>query len=347
LGGAATRIDHPVMPFFSALIAAALLVAAPAGAGAQLPDDGPGVVNPDTPPPVVGGCQIFPAENAWNRDISGAPVDPNSKMYIKYMGEPAGRRFHVRIDAGPKRVAGIPWTLVPFDQQLAPLRYGVGGENYRDESDPGPFPIPHDAPLEGGSTDSHAIVLRQGDCKLFETYRTVREGTPDAPRFRVSASAVWDLTTNHTRPATWTSADAAGLPIFPGLLRREELEADAINHALRWAAPNAQRAYTAPASHFGPNRSRCYPPYGLRLRVKASFDESSFSPQAQVLIRALKRFGLIYADQGFPFITGASDPAIMPLVYELNEHPIPSRALEVVQPGRITRGYRGGRCRRP
>ena len=315
------------------LLALALALAAPAGAQAA--------------PPVVGGCQIFPADNAWNRDISGAPVDVHSPTYIKYMGDDPGEPFHVRIDGGARNVGGIPWTLVPADQPLAPLRYGVGGEDYRDESDPGPFPIPYDVPIEGGSTDAHALVLRQGDCKLFETYRTVREGTPDAPRFRVAASAVWDLTTNHTRPARWTSADAAGLPIFPGLLRHEELRAGAINHALRWAAPHAQRAYTAPASHFGPERSRCYPPYGLRLRLKASFDETSFSAEAQVLIRALKRFGLIYADQGSPFITGASDPAMAPLIDELNTHHIPSRALEVVRPGRITRGYGGGSCRRP
>src|SRR4051812_29301011 len=196
------------------LLALALALAAPTGAQAALPDDGPGVVNLSTPPPVVGGCQLFPADNAWNRDISAAPVDSRSSTYIKYMGEPAGQRFDVRIDSGTLRTGGIPWTLVPAGQPLAPLRYGVGDENYRDESDPGPFPIPHDVPIEAGSTDAHSLVLRQGDCKLFETYRTIREGTPAAPRFRVAASAVWDLTTNHARPARWTSADAAGLPIF-------------------------------------------------------------------------------------------------------------------------------------
>ena len=319
------------------------------------PADGiPGVVNPDFPPPVVGGCQVFPADNGWNRDISGSPVDPASATYIKYMSATPGDGFNLRLDLGSsEEFYGIPWTLVPANQPLVELRYGVDGEDYSDESDPGPYPIPPDVHIEGGSSsdpdpqdgDRHTVVIRQGDCKLFETYATVRE----SGFFRVASSADWDLNVNDTRPAGWTSADAAGLPIFPGLLRREDIVAGTINHALRFTAPRAQRAYTAPASHFGTQSSTCYPPYGLRVRLRADFDETPYSAEGRVLIRALKRFGLMYADQGSSgYISGTSDPALEGLIEEINQtRRIPSSALEVVQPGPITRGFDAAPCADP
>ena len=333
------------------------------GPGPGDPGQGPGTANPAFPPPVVGGCQVFPADNAWNRDVSGAPVDPDSATYIRHMGSSPGAAFNLRLDMGSsEEFYGIPWALVPQNQPLVALQYGVGShpdyedpngsdyENYGDESDPGPYPIPPDVHIEGGSSsdpdptdgDRHTIVIRQGDCKLFETYKTVREQNA----FQVASSADWDLTVNDTRPAGWTSADAAGLPIFPGLLRAEEIQAGAINHALRFTAPRAQRAYTAPASHFGTQSSTCYPPYGLRVRLRADFDETPYSAEGRVLIRALKRFGLMYADQGSAgYISGTSNPALEALIEEINQtRRIPHTALEVVQPGEVVRGFTPSPC---
>ena len=327
---------------------------------------GPGVVNPSFPPPVVGGCQVFPADNAWNRDISGAEVDPASATYIKHMTEPPGEDFNLRLDMGSsEEFYGIPWVLVPQNQPLTALQYGVGAhpayddpdgddyENYEDESDPGPYPIPLDVHIEGGSSaepdptdgDRHTIVIRQGDCKLFETYKTVREPAS----FQVASSADWDLTVNDTRPAGWTSADAAGLPIFPGLLRHEEIQAGAINHALRFTAPRAQRAYTAPASHFGPQADTCKPVYGMRMRLRADFDETPYSEEGRVLIRALKRFGLMYADQGSSgYVSGTSNPALESLIEEINQtRRIPHTAFEVVKLGEVTRGFADAPCADP
>ena len=333
------------------------------GGGSGGGGSGPGVVNPETPPPVVGGCQIFPADNAWNRDISGEEVDPMSSTYIKHMAEPAGDDWNLRLDMGSsEEFYGIPWTLVPQNQPLVTLQYGVGAfpdyedpndpdyENYADESDPGPYPIPPDVHIEGGSAadpdptdgDRHTIVIRQGDCMLFETYKTVRE----QGSFQVASSADWDLKVNDTRPAGWTSADAAGLPIFPGLLRREDFEAGAVNHALRFTAPRAQRAYTAPASHFGTQSNTCKPPYGLRMRLKADFDETPYSEEGRVLIRALKRFGLMYADQGSSgYVSGTSNPAFESLIEEINQtRRIPHTAFEVVKLGEIVRGFADAPC---
>jgi hypothetical protein len=327
---------------------------------------GTGVVNPETPPPVVGGCQVFPANNAWNRDISAAEVDPDSDKYLKYMAaNPAvSAAWNLRLDLGStEEFYGIPWALVPQAQPLVALAYGVGSganwmndpdpgelEDYGDESDPGPFPFPPDIHIEGGSAadpdpndgDRHAIAIRQGDCKLFETYKTMRPAPPGRPEFYVASSADWDLTINDTRPAGWTSADAAGLPIFPGLLRHEEIGAGAINHALRFTAPKAQKAYTAPASHFGPNNNPCMPYYGLRMRLASTWDETPYSAEGRVFIRALKRFGLMYADQGSSgFVSGTSHPSLAGLIEEINQTKrIPSSAFQVVKPGgAITRGY--------
>ena len=330
------------------------------------PGEVPGTANPAFPPPVVGGCQVFPADNAWNRDVSGDAVDPDSATYIKHMAATPGNDWNLRLDMGStEEFYGIPWALVPQNQPLVALQYGVGAhpgyddpndpdyENYADESDPGPFPIPQDVQIEGGSAsdpdptdgDRHTIVIRQGDCMLFETYKTVRE----QGSFQVASSADWDLKVNDTRPEGWTSADAAGLPIFPGLLRREEIEAGSINHALRFTAPRAQRAYVAPASHFGTQSNTCKPPYGLRMRLKADFDETPYSAEGRVLIRALKRFGLMYADQGSSgYVSGTSHPAMAGLIEEINQtRRIPHTAFEVVKLGPVTRGFTASPCADP
>lgn len=295
--------------------------------------------------PVLAGCQVMPADNEWNRDISGDPVDPMSDTYIKYMGSSPGADWNLRQDwgTGDEPFYGIPWVAVPQDQPLLPITYGTDGEDYGDESDPGPYPFPQDIPIEGGSPsspdpadgDRHAIALRQGDCKLFETFATVRQ----RGSFMVSSSAIFDLSSNATRPQGWTSADAAGLAILPGLAKYEEVSTGELRHALRFTVPAVQKAWVAPATHYGTRASQCYPPYGTRVRLKAGFDLSRLSGQALVIATALKKYGLMLADQGSAgYLSGTSSAGWdMDSIVQLRS--IHGTDLEVVARGPITYVY--------
>jgi hypothetical protein len=311
----------------------------PAGPGGDPPPGGnpPGPV-PAGPLPSIGGCQLFPADNAWNRDVSGDPVHPNSAALLGEMVP--GSSIH--LDLGTtEEYYGIPYTVVPADQPLVSITFGTGGDDYSDESDPGPMPIPLDVPIEGGSSgepdpgsgDRHVLVVRQGDCRLFELFNTVRTGSG----FQVSSSAVWDLTTNHSRPAGWTSADAAGLPILPGLLKYEEVAADRLHHALRFTIPQVRRAYTAPASHCGQYSDEALPPYGTRVRLKASFPLDDYSGDALVILTAMKRYGLILADQGSAwYVTGTTNPAWENALNQLGEFRVRGSDFEVLASGNVT-----------
>jgi hypothetical protein len=327
-----------------AIVATALALAActttepagPPGGGGNGGGDGGG--GPAGPLPRIAGCQIFPADNAWNRDVSGDPVHPNSSGLLSAMVP--GNALH--LDLGTtEEFYGIPYTVVPTDQPLVPIAYGTDGVDYSDESDPGPMPIPLNVHIEGGSTeapdpaagDRHVLVLRQGDCTLYELYNTERT----AGGFRVSSSAIWDLTTNSTRPAGWTSADAAGLPILPGLLRYDEVAAGSLHHALRFTVPRVRRAYTAPASHCGQYADASLPPYGTRVRLRASFDLAGYSGDALVILKSMKRYGLILADQGSGwFVTGTSDPRWEGALDQLRQHPVRGSDFEVIQSGPVT-----------
>jgi hypothetical protein len=310
-----------------------------AGTAPTVPEPGlPGGGASEETSPRIGGCDIFPADNAWNRDVSGDAVDPASAALITAMSPDAA----LHLDLGTtEEYYGIPYTVVPASQPTVPITYGTDGIDYSDESDPGPMPIPLDAPIEGGSTadpdpasgDRHVLVLQQGSCTLYELYNAER--VPGG--FRVSSSAVWNLSVNHTRPAGWTSADAAGLPILPGLLRHDEAAAGAITHALRFTMPSVRRAYVAPASHCGSNTDPSRPPYGLRVRLKAGFDVSSYSGAARTLLIALKRHGLILADQGSAwYVTGTSDPAWADALDQLRARPVRGRDFEVLRLGTVT-----------
>ncbi|HEU5041796.1 MAG TPA: hypothetical protein VFT84_13280, partial [Gemmatimonadales bacterium] len=209
------------------------------------------------------------------------------------------------------------------------------------ESDPGPMPIPLDVHIEGGSSadpdpgegDRHVLVLRQGDCRVFELFNTVR--TPGG--FQVSSSAVWDLTVNHPRPAGWTSADAAGLPILPGLLKYEEVATGELHHALRFTVPQVRRAYVPPASHCGQHADASLPPYGTRARLKAGFDLSRYSGDALVILTALKRYGLMLADQGSAwYVTGTSDPRWESALDQLRASPARGSDSELLAGGPLT-----------
>jgi hypothetical protein len=203
------------------------------------------------------------------------------------------------------------------------------------------MPIPLDVAIEGGSSadpnpaggDRHVLVVQQGDCVLYELYNTVRTATG----FRVSSSARWDLTVNATRPAGWTSADAAGLPILPGLLRHDEVAAGRIAHALRFTVPHVRRAYVAPAGHCGQYADASLPPYGTRARLKADFSLAPYSGDALVILTALKTYGLILADQGSAwYVTGTSDPAWEDALDQLRAHPVRGSDFELLATGPMT-----------
>jgi len=258
----------------------------PAVSPAAAPTAGPGAR--------FGDCPVFPPDNAWNTDISAYPVHPNSANFLAAIG---GGNLHP--DFGD--IYGIPFNVVPGDQPRMPISFYYG-----DESDPGPYPIPPDPLIEDGG-DRHILVIDRDNCVLYEVY----DAEPEGLGWAAGSGAIWDLKVNAARPAGWTSADAAGLPIFPGLARYDEVaQQGAIKHALRFTLEQTQRAYILPASHFAsdltdPN----LPPMGLRFRLKADFAISGFDPQVQVILRALKQYGMIVADNGSNwFITGVLDP---------------------------------------
>jgi hypothetical protein len=249
-------------------------------------------------------CPIFPADNPWRTDVSDLPVHPDSATFI----DSIGRDGHLHPDFGTvweEGQIGIPFTTVGADQPLVPVSFG-----YEDESDPGPYPIPPDAPIEGGvdaDGDRHVLVVDTDNCVLYEMFdaHPREDGSWEA-----MAGAVFDLTSNGLRPDFWTSADAAGLPIFPGLVRYEEVvEEGRIDHALRFTASPTRRAFIHPATHFASDDDDPdLPPMGLRLRMKAGYDCSGFSAEVVVICDALRTYGMFLADNGSDwFITGSHD----------------------------------------
>ena len=253
----------------------------------------------------LNGFVPFPSDNLWNTDISSAPVDPNSANLIAYIG--ANVTLHPDFGSGlyAGQSMGIPYQIEPGSKAKVPVKLTA----YASESDPGPMPIPANALIEGyqapGNGDRHLLVLDQGGCWLYELYQAdLVDGV-----WVAGSSAIWDMTINEQRPYTWTSADAAGLPVFVGLVRYDEVAAGAINHAVRFTVPVTQEAFTPPASHWAssitdPNA----PPMGMRMRLKASFDISGFSPANQVILTALQKYGMILADNGSAiYITGMPD----------------------------------------
>ena len=253
----------------------------------------------------LNGFIPFPGDNLWNENIASAPVDPNSDAIINFIGPnvPLHPDFGSGLYAGQS--IGIPY-IVESGSPLVKITYKL----YGDESDPGPMPIPSNAPIEGypkpGNGDRHVLVLDRDNCWLYELY-----GSHEAKNGNWSAGsgAVWDLLADETRPYTWTSAAAAGLPIFPGLARYDEVAAGAINHALRFTLQYSQAAFTPPASHWAANSTSQYAaPMGMRMRLKSTFNISGFPPQSQVILRALQQYGMIMADNGSSiYISGAPD----------------------------------------
>lgn len=286
---------------------AAALLACDGGSPTRPPDDdGSGGGTPGLGPNAsLQGRRPFPADNPWNTDVSGEPVDPNSAALIAACGD---RGLHADFgtvwNGAPN---GIPYVVVAGTQARVPVTF-----DYADESDPGPYPVPPAAPIEGGPNgdgDRHILVIDRDAWKLYELYdaHPVNAGQS----WTAGSGAVYDLNSNALRPAGWTSADAAGLPIFPGLVRYDEVvEQQAIRHALRFTCPVTRRAYVAPARHFASSRTDAsLPPMGMRVRLRSSFDVSGFSPSVQVILNAMKKYGMLLADNGSGwYVSGAPDP---------------------------------------
>jgi hypothetical protein len=313
-------LDNQLLNTSATLLFLALLLAASGGCSTAVlpsataqPADAfvylPVVTRPGAPPPQLGGCDLFPGDNIWNTAVDTLPVHANSADYINTIGADVG--LHADFGSGvwppgSSSPIGIPFVVVPADQPLVPITFFW----WPDESDPGPYPVPPDAPIEGGPEsdgDRHVLVLVQGDCTLYEMYYAFPQADG---RWEAANGAVYDLNSHALRPDDWTSADAAGLPILPGLVRYDEVAAGEIRHALRFTAPETQAAHVWPARHHASNLTGSdYPPMGLRLRLRADYDVSGFSPAAQVILRAFQRYGIILADNGSPwYISGAPDP---------------------------------------
>jgi hypothetical protein len=254
--------------------------------------------------PSLGGRAVFPVDDPWNRDISRLPVDPNSDALIRSIGieKPLHPDFGTVYAGAP---IGIPYVVVPGTQPRVPVRF-----EYADESDPGPYPIPPGAPIEGGPKgegDRHVLVIDRDNWKLYELFSAHPQ--PDGS-WQAGSGAIFDLKTGAPRPVGWTSADAAGLPIFPGLVRYEEACGQKeITHSLRFTCRRTRRAYTPPARHFASRLGDAnLPPMGMRVRLRASFDLDGFPPAVQVILVALKCHGMFLADNGSDwYISGAPD----------------------------------------
>jgi hypothetical protein len=254
--------------------------------------------------PAAPRCPIFPKSNPWNQRVDKLPVAANSDTIIRSIGANTG--LHPDFGSGLWEGApiGIPITVV--GRRRAKTRVSF---EYAGESDRGPYPIPRNVKIEGGRSstgDRHALIVDRNSCSLYELFALYPEGRG----WRAGSGAIWNLRSNKLRPAGWTSADAAGLPILPGLARYDEVRRGVIDHALRFTVQRTRRAYVFPARHYASDSNDpSLPPMGLRVRLKASFDVSGYPRQARIVLVALKRYGMLVADNGSSwYITGAPDP---------------------------------------
>jgi hypothetical protein len=279
----------------------------------------------------LGGFRPFPNDNAWNLDVSAVAADPNSTSIINNFVGSVG--LHPDFGAGQYQGSnmGIPYTVVDGNQSLVDVNFTA----YGDESDPGPMPVPANAAIEGdpnpGSGDRHVLILNKDNCFLYELYSSYPGGNGS---WDAGSAAVWDLLASQQRPWGWTSADAAGLPIFPGLVRYDEVAAGEIKHALRFTLPTTSSSVVLPATHFAGSNNGA-PPMGMRMRLKANFDTSGFPDSVKVILAAMKKYGLILADNGTSmYISGAPDSRWNnDDLHTLGQ--VPSSAFEVLQSGTV------------
>ena len=285
-----------VATFVSALVAAVSVGCTGVSSSARL--------SSETSRPVAGTtCHVFPADNYWHADISNLPVHPRSRQWLSHMSTSVDLHPDFGPSYGDGPDYGIPVTVVRGSHRRVHVRF-----DYADESDRVRYPFGRDTRIEGGRNsggDMHAVVVDKSRCRLYETWDTrVRDG-----RWHAGSGAVWSLTSNRLRPDGWTSADAAGLPILPGLLRWSEVKARRVDHAIRFTTDVSSRHHLWPARHdAGSKDSRRYPPMGARFRLKASWHPSGFGPGARAVVRAMKTYGLVLADNGSPwFFQGEQD----------------------------------------
>jgi hypothetical protein len=305
----ALKTPIPLALFAAWLCCAGGLAAAPEPGAAPTTGVAPKVVAPAQPasPPTLGGCQVLPADNIWNAPVNTLPLDGNSQTYVNSIG--AATTMHADFGSGDWPTGsgspiGIPYVVVPGTQPFVAMNFVA----WPAESDPGPYPVPPNAPIEGGPAstgDRHVLVLDQGNCTLYE----LGNATPNLDgSWDANCGAVYNLNSDALRPATWTSADAAGLPILPGLVRYDEVAAGAITHAIRFTAQQTQNTFVWPARHEAGDAGTQLPPMGERFRLKANYDISGFSHDSQVILQALKIYGMILADNGTSwYISGAPD----------------------------------------
>jgi hypothetical protein len=256
------------------------------------------------PLPGARNCAVFPPDNPWNRRVDDLPVAANSTAVIASIGPE--KTMHADFGSGlwEGGPIGIPITTVSSTQKRSAVSF-----EYADESDRGPYPIPAGVKIEGGPQadgDRHALIVDRDRCRLYELFALRRQGG----RWTAGSGAIWDLRSNRLRPSGWTSADAAGLPILPGLARYDEVARGRIDHALRFTVSRTRRAYVWPARHFASSEADAsLPPMGLRLRLKRSYDISRFPRQSRVVLQALKQYGMVVADNGSDwYVSGAPDP---------------------------------------
>ena len=272
-----------------------------------------------SPLPGAPNCPIFPTDNVWNTDVSGLPVDSHSAAWLASM-DSATTNLHPDFgpSGDPSNPYGMPYTVVSPSHALANVSF-----QYASESDPGPYPFGADTPIEGGaqsSGDRHAIMVNPATCTLFELY----DAQYNPAGSTAGSGAIWNLNSNALRPSGWTSADAAGLPILPGLLRYDEVQSGSISHAIRLTAQSTDTSFIWPARHdAGTSSDSRLPPMGARFRLKASYNISGYSPQAQVVLRAMQHYGLILADNGSNWYFGGTADQNWPiaLVNELKQMP--------------------------
>jgi hypothetical protein len=307
------------------------------GLAAALLAVGGAALAPARPVPSAPKCPLFPRTSHWNQRVDRLPVHPRSDAIVRSIGIDD----HMHADFGSGRweggPIGIPYTTVPARQRRVPVSF-----EYAAESDRGPYPIPRNAPVEGGRSsdgDRHVIVVDRRRCRLHELFAAYP--VDGGRRWRAGSGAVWNLRSNRMRPAGWTSADAAGLPILPGLARFDEVRRGEINHALRFTARRTRRAYVYPARHFASDLTDPdLPAMGQRLRLRRGYDISRFPRQARLVLRALKRYGMILADNGSSwYVSGAPHRG-----WDNDDlhslHRVPGRAFEVVDTSRLPRPRR-------
>ena len=333
----------PALAVALAITALLTLVGTGAWAFASRPA-APSIVSGQTLPGTH--CPAFPADNVWNTPITGLPVDRHSREWMAHM---AAGSTYLHPDYGPgggaKTPYGIPWEITSPHPKLVKVQFG-----YASESDRGPYPFSASTPIEGGqhaSGDRHAIMVDPATCKLYELFDAHYHPNN---RSTAGSGAIWSLNSNHLRPASWTSADAAGLPILPGLVNYDEVKSGRINHAIRFTTQTTDRKFIWPARHeAGSVSSANYPPMGARFRLKASFHlpASKCAQACQVVIRAMKTYGMILADNGSDwYFSGATDSRwTYTMVDQLKQ--IPASAFQAVDESCLMVQANSGQANQP